>query len=91
MMQTNTTNANKAEGKNPIASWTIWGGVVLSALNIADILTGDPWSLNGAVKWAGLVLGAVLVFAGRSRAERRLRWAKLFSWFYNSSQRDEQA
>ncbi|MEO0884679.1 MAG: hypothetical protein AAFY54_01945 [Cyanobacteria bacterium J06648_10] len=68
------------EEKLPVLSSTMLGGVLLSGLDIADILTGDPWSLNGAIKWAGLILGAALVFVGRWRASKRLSWSPFFDW-----------
>lgn len=89
-MEKNTIAPKKPEGKNPLRSRTIWGVMILSALNVADILTGDPWSVNGGVKWATLLIGALLGLIGRWQADKKLNWsaAAIASWFYNRSQGD---
>ncbi|MEO1682648.1 MAG: hypothetical protein AAFS06_05235 [Cyanobacteria bacterium J06631_12] len=66
--------------KSPLASETIWGVTLLTLLNIADILTGSPWSWNGAVKWTALILGCYLGLRGRWRASKRLSWRPLLDW-----------
>lgn len=87
LMEENTIEKKPPEGgKNPLRSRTIWGAALLSGLNIADILTGDPWSVNGAVKWSTLLLGAALAFVGRWQAETKLILPSIASWIYNRSQ-----
>lgn len=55
------------EPKNFLKSWTIDGLAVLDVLALAEILTGDPWSVNGAIKFTIFGLGNAAAIAGRLR------------------------
>lgn len=69
---------DEIEPKSPLASRRIWGCTVL-ALEIADLATGDPLSLNGAVKLALWSCGSGLLIWGWLARQRKLVWgAPLF-------------
>ena len=62
------------EGKNPLKARRFWGFVILS-LEIADLATGDPLSLNGSIKvvlW--FLTGSGLMIWGALAAKERLTW-----------------
>ena len=48
-MATQTTELETTR-KNPLKSKRFWGFFFV-AMDVLEILTGDPLSLNGAVKW----------------------------------------
>ncbi|MEL7354060.1 MAG: hypothetical protein AAFN38_21740 [Cyanobacteria bacterium J06560_5] len=63
------------ETKPPLKSGTIWGLWILSGMEVAEILTGDPFSTNGAIKTVLWLAGTGLVLWGRvKRRILPLRW-----------------
>lgn len=61
------------EGKNPLKSKRFWGFIIVS-LEIADLITGNPLSLNGFVKISLWILGSGLMIWGEITAEHRLNF-----------------
>lgn len=53
----------------------MWGLFILAAFELADIATGDPFSLNGAIKMVLWASGTGLVLWGRSvKNIQPLKW-----------------
>ena len=53
--------------KSALASWSIQGISVLVLLQVAEIVTSDPFSLNGAIKFFLLAAGSTRAVLGRTR------------------------
>ena len=66
-LMTEQTNDAIALPKNPLKSRRFWGFVVV-ALEIAEILSGDPLSLNGYIKWILFASGSGLWLWGELMA-----------------------
>ena len=68
-----TINSFEAVGKNPLKARRFWGFLILT-LEIGDLMTGDPLSLNGAFKIALWLSGSGLIVWGALAAKQRLTW-----------------
>lgn len=62
-----------SETKNPLKSRRFWGFTILT-LEIADLITGDPLSLNGGIKILLWLSGSGLVIWGALDAKQKLTW-----------------